>query len=342
MTATAAPSNQPSTRNHFAPAITLILLSPLIGEVMSGATKLSYLFAYIPEVMMWGCGTLLIRETVRRWGGNWTTMLPLGLALSVFEEFIVQQTSLAPFPWQGTAQVYGRVWGVNWMYFLFMLAFESICITLVPVQITELLFPESRKEPWLRGRGLAISSAIFVGGAFIAWFLWVKIARIQVFHAADYHAPLVTWMTGWLMIAALVATSYMLRRPDSLKAARTALSPWVILPLTLILGFPWYALMALVFVPNLTSVALWIPIVATIAWAVMSYVLVRFWTSAAGWSEMHDWSLSLGVLLVCMAAGFLGSSLWLKMDIIFKAALNVLAVVGMVLLYSQIRGRTAA
>jgi len=133
-------------RNRIAPILLLVLVSPLVGEVLSGATRLSFLFAYIPEVMMWGCGTLLIRETVRRWRGNWTTMLPLALALSVTEEFIVQQTSLAPMPWLGSAPMYGRVWGVNWIYFLFMLIFESVCITLVPVQIVELIFPSAARN----------------------------------------------------------------------------------------------------------------------------------------------------------------------------------------------------
>ena len=40
-----------------------------------------------------------------------------------------------------------------------------------------------------------------------------------------------------------------------------------------------------------------------------------------------------------MTAGFLGSSLWLKMDIIFKAVLNVLAVAGMLALVRRIRQR---
>src|SRR6266513_1086253 len=106
-TITAATSSEGLSKNRIAPIVILLLLSPLVGEVLSGATRLSFLFAYLPEVMMWGCGTLLIREVVRRWGGNWTTMLPLGMALSVAEEFIVQQTSLAPMPWLGSTPMYG-------------------------------------------------------------------------------------------------------------------------------------------------------------------------------------------------------------------------------------------
>ena len=329
-TITAATSSEGLSKNRIAPIVILLLLSPLVGEVLSGATRLSFLFAYLPEVMMWGCGTLLIREVVRRWGGSWTTMLPLGMALSVAEEFIVQQTSLAPMPWLGSTPMYGRFWGVNWIYFLFMLAFESVCITLVPVQIVELIFPERRKEPWLRARGIVIASVVFVVGAFLAWFLWVKIARIQVFHMPDYKPPMITWLLGWLLIAVLALISYALREPRQSGAVvpRRALSPWLLLPATL---------MVLVFVPR--PLALWIPVTGTIVWAVLTIFLLRRWAAAPGWGQMHEWSLSFGVLLVCMSAGFLGSSLWPKMDVIFKLALNVLTVVGMIVLARRIRQR---
>jgi hypothetical protein len=327
-------------KNQFAPIVALILLSPLVGEVLSGATRLSFIFAYLPEIMMWGCGTLLIREVVRRWGGNWTTMLPLGMALSVAEEFIVQQTSLAPMPWLGSTPMYGRVWGVNWIYFLFMLAFESACITLVPVQIVELIFPERRKEPWLRTRGIVIARVVFAMGAFLAWFLWVRIARIQVFHMPDYQPPIITIMLGLIAIVVLVLISYGLRGRHGVGAAsHKAPSPWLVLPATLLLGFPWYILMVLVFVPRPHPVALWIPMTATITWAAMTVLTLRRWASGVGWAEMHEWALSFGVLLVCMTAGFLGSSLWLKMDVIFKLVLNLLTIAGMLVLARQIRRR---
>jgi hypothetical protein len=212
----------------------------------------------------------------------------------------------------------------------------------VPIQVTELIFPDRRKSPWLRTRGLLIASVVFVAGAVIAWFLWVKIARIQVFHAPDYKPPMLTWLLGWIAVAVLAGVSYLLRAPgtDGTALSRKALSPWVILGATLLLGFPWYILMALVFVPR--PLALWIPITATIAWGAMTIALLRRWVSAFGWGERHEWALSLGVLLVCSSAGFLGSSLWPKMDLIFKAVLNVLAVAGMVVLALRIRQRTPA
>ena len=48
-----------------------------------------------------------------------------------------------------------------------------------------------------------------------------------------------------------------------------------------------------------------------------------------------------GATLVCMIAGFSGSSHWPRIDLIGKAILNVLAVVGLLLLAARIRQRPA-
>ena len=64
------------------PALVLVVLAPLIGEVLNGATRLSYIFAFVPQLMVWGCGALLIREAVHRIGGGWTSILLMGVALA--------------------------------------------------------------------------------------------------------------------------------------------------------------------------------------------------------------------------------------------------------------------
>ena len=113
------------------------------------------------------------------------------------------------------------------------------------------------------------------------------------------------------------------------------------MPATLLLGFPWYLLTGLVFVPLPHPPALWIPVTVSVAMAAFTIFLLRRWAKAANWGEMHEWALSFGVLLVCMSAGFLGSSLWLKMDVIFKAVLNILVVAGMLALARRIRQHPA-
>ncbi len=323
------------------PVLALVLLGPLLGEVISGATRFSYLFAYVPEVMMWGCGALLLRDIVRRWGGTWRSMLPLALALSVWEEFLVQQTSLAPFPWPGAVNGYGRYAGVNWAYFLFMLAFESVTITLVPVRLVELLFPRHAARPWLDRRGLAVAGTVFLLGSSVAWYLWIKVARVQVFHAPDYVPHPALFGAGALAIVLLFALGSRLRRIPPRGATR-APAPLIALGAATLLAAPWYALMALVFVPWPRPPALWIPVAGALAWSLLTLALAARWSRASGWGERHDAAVVLGVALVCGAAGYLGSATWPRQDVLFKAALDAAALAGLLALQRRVRARTAA
>lgn len=100
-------------QSFLAPIWTLLLLAPFIAEVLSGSTRMSFLFVFLPEVMVWGVGALFCRELVRRWQAGGISLLCLGLALSIAEEFIIQQTSLAPLPFPGSHPDYGRMGGVT-------------------------------------------------------------------------------------------------------------------------------------------------------------------------------------------------------------------------------------
>ena len=144
-----------------APVITLLLLSPIIGEVLFGATRITTIFVLLPQIGTWGCAALLIREFVRRRRLGWPSVLLLGIALAIAEECLIQQTSLAPLPGVDPASPYGRMFGVNWVYFLWAIGYESVWIVILPVQLTELIFPALRDEPWLKRRGLIISTVAF-------------------------------------------------------------------------------------------------------------------------------------------------------------------------------------
>lgn len=328
-------------RSCRAPVIALLLLAPIIGELLSGATRLSYIFVLVPQVMVWGCGALLIRELTRRWRGGIVTFVLLGLALAVAEEFVIQQTSLAPLPWLSTQIAYGRVWEVNWLYFLYMLGYETVWIVLVPILVVELLFPALRTTPWIRTRGLVITSAVFIAGSVIAWYLWVVQARVQVFKAAPYHPPAATLMIGVLAIVALGYAAFALRGHRARSTSAKAPSPALVAAATVLLGLPWYVLITLVFVPT-PAVPFWLWIVGGVAWALGSYRLLVRWANAFGWGAMHYWSLAFGALLVNMGGGYLGSNYWPATDLYAKIVFNAAAVVGMIVLGRRIRRRVAA
>src|ERR1700733_9764340 len=83
---------QTSGWQRIGPIVSLLLLAPFISEVLYGAVRISTIFILIPEVLTWGCGSLLIRECVRRWRTPWQSMLIMGLALGIAEEWLIQLT----------------------------------------------------------------------------------------------------------------------------------------------------------------------------------------------------------------------------------------------------------
>jgi len=330
---------QLESSRHLAPAFTLIFLAPFIAEVLRGATRVSYFFVFVPEMMVWGCGALIIRELVRRWGGGWTSILLLGLALAVAEECVVQQTSLAPLPWPAVSAGYGRRYGVNWIYFLYMLGYESVWVVAVPIQVTELVFPRQREVQWLSNGGMITSAVVFMLGARAAWYGWIKIARPEKFHAPDYYVP---W---WLMVVALVVIALLMvasfaARDVGRRDSTTRMAPpwWAMVVAAMVFGFPWEWLMALIFGVRSTQ-PFWVSMALGVAWAGFAYLVIRYWSVGRGWSDLHRWGVTFGAVLVCMVAGFAGSGTWPPMDLVGKWVFDVAAAIGFALLLWEILRR---
>jgi len=319
----------PTRHRRIGPAFALLLLSPIIAEVLYGATRLSVIFVLIPEIMTWGCAALLIRECVRRWRKGWPSMLLMGLALAVAEECIIQQTSIAPLV--GLAEhAYGRVWGVNWIYFLWALGYESVWVVLVPVALTELLYPERGDRCWLRTRGLVIASVVFVVGAFMAWYGWTQRARVKVFHMPPYTPPPLYLVAGAAVILLLILAAYLLpsaQPREDRRQTHSTPSPATAGLVICMLGVPWTAFVLLGF-GSLPTIP-FVPVLAAgIAWAAITFLLIRRWTSSANWGETHRFALAFGGILACMLGGFVVFKVGgaLRTDWIGKAVMNAAAV----------------
>jgi hypothetical protein len=334
-----APS--PAVR-YRAPIWTLLVLAPVIAEVLSGSTRLSIIFVLIPEVMVWGVGALLCRELVRRWHAGGASLMLLGLALSVAEEFIIQQTSIAPLPFPAANAVYGRNLGVNWIYLLFMLVYESVWVVLVPVQITEMLFPTRRQKPWLRKRGIIAACIAFLVGSRVAWYGWTQQARPRL-NAAPYHPPVHLLAIGFAAIVGLILAAYLLRGAghSNYVATRRPVGPWLAGIVALILSSGWYRLMAYIFGPT-PSYAFWIPLAAGVAWALFSFAVICYWSAARGWNDRHRCAISFAVIASCMWPTYLSTAGWLPFDLYGKMILNGLAVITLIVLTRAIWRRTVA
>jgi len=321
----AAPILQTSRWQRIGPIVSLLLLAPVISEVLYGATRVSVIFVLIPEILTWGCGALLIRECVRRWRKSWQSMLLLGLALAVAEEWVIQQTSIAPLI--GLAQhAYGRVWGVNWVYFVWALGYESVWVVLIPVQLTELLFTVRREHLWLRTRGFVIVSIVFVLGACMAWYGWTQRARIMVFHMPPYTPPPLYLLTGVGVILLLILGAYAMpsgRTRDDHAASYSAPPPWLVGLILFALGFPWGAFVLLGF-GVFPGMPFSMVLAGALAWAALTLFLMWRWTASPGWNDVHRYALVACGIMACMLGGFavfkVGGAL--RVDWIGKAILN--------------------
>ncbi len=323
---------QPAPRpEKFRGAIwTLLLLAPVLAEVLTGSTRLSTLFVLPPEMAIWGGGALLSRELVRRRRAGWPSLLVLGLALSIAEEFLIQQTSIAPMPFPGAHAGYGRWGGVNWVYLLFMLAFESIWVVLIPVKVTELLFPRFAAKPWLRKRGIIACCIAFLLGSRAAWYGWIRIARPRL-HAAPYHPPLALIASGILAILALIALAWLLRGVEPKKVERRIPSARTIGILSAIASAVWFVLLGQIFQPHPAHGAEVI-VGCEIALAVVMFAVFAAWTGSAQWSEMYAWAACFGA----SAASCMNFAGYTRPDAIFKIAVDLLSVIGFLWLGTRV------
>ena len=107
------------------------------------------------------------------------------------------------------------------------------------------------------------------------------------------------------------------------------------------LGLPWYGLIVLAFTSaaKLYAFPFWLPMLAGIAWAAMAFLLFSRWSSAGGWSDAHRYALTFGAMLVPIIGGFIGSSSWLRIDLIGKVVLNAITIVLLIVLGQAIQKR---
>src|SRR6185437_10819362 len=115
-----------SKSKSITPALTLMLLAPLITEVLPGATRFSSMFVFPIEMCVWGAGAVLIRYFVRLRQLGWVSILLQAIGLAVAEECLIQQTSLAPMVIRLKGVTYARAFGVNYVYFTWAIIYESV------------------------------------------------------------------------------------------------------------------------------------------------------------------------------------------------------------------------
>jgi hypothetical protein len=142
------------------PAFVLFLMSPLIAEVLLGATRLTKIGGLILVAPFYGCGVLLIRELVRRRTTSWWPVVLFGAAYMLVEEGLTLQTLFNP-DFVNAAKLGGRWLGVNFVLTQWELGYHIVWGICIPILATELLFPDRRTQPWLGPLGVSVCAIVF-------------------------------------------------------------------------------------------------------------------------------------------------------------------------------------
>lgn len=152
-------------KNHILPFFTLLLLSPVLGELLSGSAPPAEFFqpaGLIILIALYGCGAAFIREVIRRWDKGWVSVLLLGMAYGIFEEGIVTR-SFFDARWMdlGLLATYGRWLGVNWVRSAGLTVFHAVVSISIPIILVEMIYPKHKEALWLEKAGFVIIAAIF-------------------------------------------------------------------------------------------------------------------------------------------------------------------------------------
>ena len=182
------------------PAWVLWFTAPILGELFSGSTPLNeYInpFSILMLGMLYGSGAILVRELVIRWKKGWLSLLLLGMAYGIFEEGLMVRSFFDP-NWVDldSLGVYGRVFGVNWVWAEHLTIFHALISIAASITLVEMLYPGKRGESWIGNRGLIWNILAFAATLPLG-------ALLNPYDAPD------GWLGAcWLVIAGLALTAW--------------------------------------------------------------------------------------------------------------------------------------
>ncbi|HTW56472.1 MAG TPA: hypothetical protein VMG36_08555 [Thermoplasmata archaeon] len=157
--------------------LAMAFLAVTCGELLSGgirATPFSLLGVflvppYVVVALTYGIGVLLVREASVRWDRGWGGTLLLAAANAWVLQGIFTKVLFGPASSPDIQQLgsYGHWLGVNWVLVALALYLDGFLATVVPIFLTNELFPGARGRRLLSDLGVGIALAVF--GPLLAW-----------------------------------------------------------------------------------------------------------------------------------------------------------------------------
>ena len=155
-----------STLRRIAPALALLVLSPLVAEFLLGDFSIRQLGLIVVLIPQYGGGALLVREMARRAGKGWPSMILLALAYALIEEGFTTQSLFNPNYAGFRLLDYGFIpaLGTSLDWTVFVLTLHIVWSVGSCIAIAEGLAAERWMTPWLGRLGLAVIVFLFLLG----------------------------------------------------------------------------------------------------------------------------------------------------------------------------------
>lgn len=202
----------------------LLFLSPAMGELLSGSAPPLEFFnpiVLVILVLLYGCGTLLIREAKARWGLQWSIIF-LAIAYGIIEEGLLVKSFFNP-EWKDMNELseYGMYFGVQWSWTIMLTIYHATISTLIPIAITDSLWPEYKGKPLLGNRGLKLA---FAGLILITILGMIFSGTEENGKNTPYYPNPLLLVFSFIIVLTLIWLAH------KFKASRTSTSMMAILP----------------------------------------------------------------------------------------------------------------
>ncbi len=263
----------------------LLLLAPTVGEYLLGNIAISEYGDVLFLMPLYGAGALLVRESARRLGRGWPTIVLFGAAYALIEEGPVDQMLFNPgylgLPsFDGYAEIPGL--GISGSLLLWSLALHTVWSICVPIALVE-AFDPTPTLPWLGRFGLVVTGVLFVAGC-------VFLAVVQA-QDLDFVGTPVQFAVSIAAIVGLVVVALVADRPGAPHPGGSAPHPMVVAAAAFAVTSGYWLSTELPVDGALGA------LVAGSCFAVAalgSIRVVRHWSRRPGWDGRHRLALAGG------------------------------------------------
>ena len=292
----AAASPEPPFGQRVAPALTLVLLAPVVAEFLLADFTVRELGILVALAPLYGCGALLIREITRRAHRGWPTIVLLALAYALLEEAFLTQSLFNPNYVGQRLLDYGFIpslgTSLNWTSFV--LSIHIVWSVATPILIAEGLAAERRTTPWLKQPGLIVTTLLFLLGCAATAAFSLK--------SSPFVASTMQFVVSAVFIVGVIVVAFAAFRPEPWQpsTAQAAPSRWLVCVIMLVLASVYFAGESIAHERGMPPVA---PLVFRLACEGTATWLLVIWSTRRGWDARHYLAVATGTTLTYFLFG---------------------------------------